>query len=447
MARMSLRLPCAALVILASCGGGAETPDAGPPRPVLEGGTIALPAPCGYAVTTRVGAEAPTLAAADAPLGTDGTPRQLHLGLGSADAAHGMVVSWRTTDETTLATTVQYGKAAVTENSAQGLTFAYMTGFGADGPLVRLHETHLCGLEPDTQYVYRVGGEGADGPGGDDAWSPTYSFRTAPDPVTQPDAEVVVLVLGDTRDGYALWGGLLQTALAAASPDLILFTGDAVTLGPVQDEWDQWFDMAEPVIRQVPLVSAHGNHDVNAINFYGMLALPGDEVFFGLDYGPLHLTVMNDSPPEIGDLEGRGRDFLDADLTAHAAAPWKMVMHHRAMWSACTNHGSDVTLRGIWGPVIDAHHVDMVLAGHDHNYERTLPMKGDLVAASPAEGTVFLVAGGGGAALYTNGTDFWTAYSEKTQNFTVLRLRAGTLQLDAYRDDGTMIDTFAISKP
>lgn len=430
-------------MILVGCSGGGDTAPDATVYPTIEGGAIALPAPCGYTVTTPTNVEAPAFAPVSAPFGSGPTPRQIHLGLGGSDAAHGMVINWRTVDDETIATTVQYGKLSTAENTMQGLTFRYMPGFANNGPLLRMHEAHLCGLEADTAYVYRVGGVATDGT---EAWSPEYTFRTAPDRATQPDAEVVVVVLGDTRDGYALWGDLLAQARTTASPDVLLFTGDAVTLGPIQEEWDQWFDEAEEVIREVPIVVAHGNHDVNAVNFYAMNAMPGDEMFFGLDYGPLHLVVMNDSPPDIGDLDGRGRDFLESDLLANAAAPWKMVMHHRSLWSACTNHGSDVTLRGMWGPVIDAQGVDMVLAGHDHNYERTLPMLGEAVAAVPGEGTVYLVAGGGGADLYTNASDFWTAYSESAQHFVSLRLRASLLELTAYRLDGTMMDSLTIDK-
>jgi hypothetical protein len=47
------------------------------------------------------------------------------------------------------------------------------------------------------------------------------------------------------------------------------------------------------------------------------------------------------------------------------------------------------------------------------------------------------VAGSAGAELYDAGMKPWTAYSEKTQNFAVLQIRAGQLDMQAYRADGT----------
>src|SRR5205823_5265636 len=110
-----------------------------------------------------------------------------------------------------------------------------------------------------------------------------------------------------------------------------------------------------------------------------------------IDYGAAHITVLNDTPIDVAALTGSAKDFLDSDLTAAAAAPWKIVMHHQPQWSASTRHGSDTTLRDTWGPVIDAHTVDLVLSGHDHDYERTKPMRAGAPQATAAQGTVFLI--------------------------------------------------------
>jgi hypothetical protein len=121
-------------------------------------------------------------------------------------------------------------------------------------------------------------------------------------------------------------------------------------------------------------------------------------------------------------------------------------MHHKPLWSSAANHGSDPVLQAQWGPIYDQYHVDLVINGHDHNYERSFPMFGNQVKPTPAEGTVYLVAGSAGAELYDNGTGFWTAYSEKTHNMALLKVRQKSLTLDAYRDDGSRMETFSIDK-
>jgi hypothetical protein len=408
--------------------------DAGAPT---EGGSIHVES-CGYDVTTRYSATAPVVGTP--VFGDDPTPRVVHLGL-QGDARDSVVIQWRTVDETTRASTVELGEGTALDQTIEGLTYMYISGFNGNDGTVRMHEAHLCGLSPDTTYSYRVGGVDGDV----EHWSPTYQFRTAPDPATQPDAEITLAFVGDSRDGYDIWAALVAE-MQARDPDLILFSGDAVTIGAVQLEWETFFTEAEPLFATVPVISAHGNHDVNSINYYSQFAMPGDEENFAIDYGPMHLTVLNDTPLDVGDLRGKIRDFLEADLEASQDAPWNILMHHRPIYSASTNHGSDTTLRDEWGPLIDQFAVDVVLSGHDHDYERTKPMRGGAPQPSAADGTIYVVSGGAGASLYGNGTDTWTEYSEKTHSAVILELRPGSLDVTAFREDGSMIETFSIVK-
>jgi hypothetical protein len=403
----------------------------------ISGGSMYL-SHCGHDLITRDGVTAPEMG--QPLLGDDPRPRHVHLGF-PGDPATTMGVLWRTHDETTLATTVQYGVGDALDQEQEGATYRYYTGIGGAGELIRIHEVHLCGLLSDTDYSYRVGGVGT---GGQQAWSPVYTFRTAPAP-SQRDAEIVVAVLGDTRDGFDVWGRLLDL-VADHGPDLILFSGDATTIGSIQLEWEPFFDVGERVLANVPIISAHGNHDLNAANYYQQFVMPGDEENFGFDYGPLHVTVLNDSPLVQADLFGRIPEFLAADLAAAADAPWKIVMHHRPMWSASTRHGGDESLQDSWGPIIDAHRVDLVIAGHDHNYERTRPLRNKVVQGSPAEGTVYVVAGGAGANLYPNGSEYWTEISESTYNMMIMRISAEMLEMRAYRDNGSLLDSMTITK-
>ena len=417
------------VLMLGGCVAGNPSSQQG--KPTLHGGSI-MPAGCNYTVTTRDGASAPKMGSALA--GSDPTPYEIHLGI-AGDPARSMVIQWRTKDETTEATQAKFGVGTATDQMAEGFTFVFASGLSNNSPLVQMHEVHLCGLMPDTQYSYQVGGASM--------FSPTFQFRTAP---ADSSAMVTVVVLGDSRGGYTTLSQLISQIQTTATPDLVLYSGDAVTLGSLQSDWNAFFDAIEPLARQVPFLSAHGNHETNSINYYSMFAMPGDEENYGITYGPFHLTVLNDSPIDTADLMGKVKDFLSSDLTANDTQPWKILMHHRPLWSAAVAHGSDMTLQTTWGPIIDAHHVDLVQNGHDHDYERTKPMLGQTPQTSPANGTIYVVSGGAGADLYESGMGFWTQLSEKTYSFVVLRIRVGNLDLHAYRQDGTTIDTLTITK-
>lgn len=427
------------IALAAGCVDGnvnADRPDAGSDVELTEGGSLMLEH-CGYEVVTRSGATAPVLA--ESVLGDNPTPRQIHLGI-AGDASTSAVILWRTDDEgsanPTLATTVEYGTGGNLDQSQTGVTYYYISGFNQNGETVRIHETHLCGLTPDTEYSYRVGGAA----GTSEAWSDTFTFRTAPAP-DATDAEVVFAVVGDSRDGYDIWGQMAGE-IASHSPDAILFSGDAVTIGQVQLEWESFFDAAKDLLASTPILSAHGNHDLNSINFYSLFAMPGDEENFGLRYGPAHLVFLNDSPVDEGDINGKSADLLDAEMGA-TDAPWKFLIHHRPLWSASTRHGSNMFLQQAWGPIIDEHRVDMVFAGHDHNYERSYPLDDGARVANddPALGTTYVISGGAGASLYENGSDFWTAVSHKEYGFVIIKLRPTMLEMTAYTEDGTVLDS------
>ena len=350
---------------------------------VDTGGTLEI-SRCDYSVTTRLGAEAPH--PSGSVFGTDPTPRVVHLGL-IGDPRTSIVAQWRTVDDTTTASEIRYGLAPdqLTQKLA-GIQFGYRP---IGTTIYRIHQAHLCGLQPGTTYSYKVGSVDK---AGVEHFSPVYSFHTAPDVVAHPDAEVVMGFVGDSRGGYDVWGQLVAQ-IQQRTPDLMLFSGDATTIGLTQPEWEDFLGEAEPLFATVPVVLTNGNHEANAINFYSQFAMPGDQENFSFDYGFAHIFVANDTPDDIGTLTGSTPAAIDADLTAHDAARWKLLMHHQPMWSSGTRHGSNLTLRAAWGPIVDAHQVDLVLNGHEHQYEVSQPLAGGNVQPTSATGTVYVVAG------------------------------------------------------
>lgn len=426
----------AILLALPACVSG--TPGGGGNDELIaDGGRFRVPG-CGEDVITVVGAEAP--AVGDDVLGDAPAPFQVHLGL-AEDPRTSIAIVWRT-DEATTSSQIRFGVGDALDQSAAAVTYRYVAGFGGVGDVVRIHEARLCGLEPGTTYRYQVGGVD----GATEAFSPVHTFRTAPDVTANPDAEVTIAMVGDSRGGPAIWHQL-AVDIATYSPDLVMYSGDAVTLGQIQPEWDEFFEAAEDLIAEVPIISAHGNHEINSVNYYAQFAMPGDESSYAFDYGHAHMTVLNDSPPQAGDLDGAIKTFLEADLDA-ASARWLILNHHRPIWSSGTSHGSDAGLRAAWGPAIDAHHVDLVVAGHEHIYERTHPMKGDQVQATPADGTVYVITGGAGANLYGVEPDFFTELSESRYSMVLVRVRADSLSMQAFDPGGTVpFDELTITKP
>ena len=425
-----------------ACGGG-DPGGLDAADTVLEGGTLAVPG-CTYSITSRLGAEAPQLSVDT--FGADATPKNIHLGI-VGDPQTSMVAQWRTTDDTTLAGTVHYAEgaglpAASLARSAVGIEYVYKS---TGDERVRVHQAHMCDLLPGTAYSYQVGAR--DPQTGTEHFSDVFTFRTAPDIVAHPDAEVVIASLGDCRNGYDTWEQL-TTLAKTHDPDLVLFSGDAVTVGITQFEWEPFFARAQPLLATTPMVFANGNHEANAVNYYAQIALPGDQEDYAIDWGYMHLTVLNDTPDDLAEITGKAHDFLAADLATHATARWKLSMHHQSVFSSATGHGSNVQLQQVWQPLYDQYGVDLVLNGHDHDFEMSKPMVAQVPQASVDTGTVYVVQGGAGAELYDNAPQFFSSYAEKTYSASILHVRKTQLTLDAFRPDGSAIPSaFTKTKP
>lgn len=414
-------------VVVAACGSDDE--DDAPFTD--QGGTLQVP-DCDYSVNTRFGADLPRLAGKK--VGPDPTPRLVHLGIVS-DPRTSMVAQWRTADEVTTAGSIRYAEGeGLLPGQLTKVVRGIQFGYNATGSeIYRVHQAHLCGLAPGTTYSYQVGT--------DKGYSPVYSFHTAPDIEATPDTETLVAFVGDSRGGYDVWAQIVAQ-LQSRLPDLIMFSGDAVTVGLTQYEWETFLETAEPLFATTPIVFTNGNHEANAINFYSQFAMPGDQENFGFTYGYTRFFVANDSPEDPSALTTTIPVAIDADFTDHADARWKILMHHRPMWSSGSRHGSNMILQDAWGPIVDEHKLDLVLNGHEHHYEITKPLFNKTVQATSATGTVYVVSGGAGAELYGYNTQgFWSEYIEEVHTAAMLRIRRDQLTLEPFRSDGTAIAT------
>jgi hypothetical protein len=101
---------------------------------------------------------------------------------------------------------------------------------------------------------------------------------------------------------------------------------------------------------------------------------------------------------------------------------------------------------------LERYHVDLVISGHEHNYERSLPLQGgkvvsrDLRKYVQGRGTIFVVTGGGGANIYS---DFgplapWDAVRAVRHEHVQMEVRGRTLSVVTISDFGKKIDAFTI---
>lgn len=423
---------------------------------------------------------------------TAATPniRRVRLGLGGnvalgaagrADPSTSFGTAWQT-DDGTSASDVMWGTTAdpstwPVENRRSGVTWLNPEGTLNPQGEDRMHEAYVCGLQPNTTYYYRVGG----GPAGSEVWSDVYTFTTTP---KDPAATVKIGVTGDSRGQENNAWQLLQKRMMQEGVALQLFSGDMINLAPDQGEWHQWLDSAWKdsdgsllALGQLLTLSAHGNHDNHTSLFFANLVLPQDqknyakygELFFSIDVGPTHILVIDDAwigfPNGDTDYKGIFQDWLEKDLTEanknRANVPWVIVDHHHPEFSS-SSHGKDadvLRVRSFLVPLWDKYHVDLVLTGHDHNYERSKPVTGPAdtpIVTTADKGTTYVVCAGAGADAYSAGTSTFTDVSRDYKSggaigfYTILTASKSALIIDSreLRADATdpTFDTITINK-
>lgn len=283
----------------------------------------------------------------------------------------------------------------------------------------------LEGLQPGAIHCYALHGEAG-------ALTDRIGFRTAP--AVDSAEPVRFLAFGDSGGG-----GSDQRALADRMTlfpyDLIVHTGDlAYDSGSIEDIEHTVFGFYAQLFRHIPFFPASGNHDYETMQgapFRGVFALPGDsgEKWYSYDWGRVHFVALDTEASYTTQAA-----WLDQDLAA-TALPWKVVYFHRPAYSS-GQHGSDSSLRRALEPVFEKHRVQLVLAGHDHNYERTVPQRGVL----------YVVTGGGGVGTRAVGSSSFTAFSEDVIHFVYVEAGVDEMVLHAIDATATEFDAVRIAR-
>lgn len=194
-----------------------------------------------------------------------------------------------------------------------------------------------------------------------------------------------------------------QTArLVESVPGIVFTAGDnaypvgsgaqfAKCYGP---SWGRFRDRTRP---------AAGNHDALTDDgnpyfaYFGTAAGPAQEGWYSYEAGTWHVIVLNSNCLNVGGCaEGSPQlDWLKADLTAHPAACTLAIWHHPRFTSGA--HGDDPRSAAFWRVLFDAG-ADLIVNGHDHDYERFAPQTPTGVA-DPGRGIREIVVGTGGESL------------------------------------------------
>ena len=245
----------------------------------------------------------------------------------------------------------------------------------------------------------------------------------------EPPPEVHLVAVGDIGDaGKRIDAtGLAAARIAEREPvDALLLLGDNVYPDgrPERLQGTVIEPFAAVLGRGTDLLAILGNHDVVAGHGDDqMTALGMEGRWWSRTYGEV-LVIGLDS----NDIDAPGQlEFLDETLAA-SDATWRIVAVHHPPYSA-GYQGSSLDIRDVLAPVLARHDVQLVLSGHDHDYQRSVPI----------DGTTYVVSGGGSGTRRT-GEDPFTAVSWSWHHLVDIAVTGDRLTLRAVGQDGTVFD-------
>ena len=176
-----------------------------------------------------------------------------------------------------------------------------------------------------------------------------------------------------------------------------------------------------------------GNHDYNtagAAGYYGYFgAAAGDpsKGYYAYDQGGWRVYVLNSNCSFVACGSGSAQEqWLRADLVANPHA-CVVAMWHHPRFSSGSTHGSSTATQALWQALYD-NNADLVLSGHEHNYERFQPMTAT-GALDNTRGLVEFVVGTGGRSHYGFGTILSNSVVRNSDAYGVLKL---TLSANAW---------------
>ena len=186
--------------------------------------------------------------------------------------------------------------------------------------------------------------------------------------------------------------------------------------------WGRWREQTLPT---------PGNHEYHQrgaapyFAYFGAVAGFPDVGFTSWDFGPWVILSLNSNCREVagGCGTAASQTILAAEATGSAAetTPPRCVlaMWHHPRWSSGGEHGSDNRTEVLWR-TLALGGADIVLSGHDHDYERFVPMDGEGEPVSG--GLVQFVVGTGGRSLYQFRDILATSAVHDDSTFGVLHL-------------------------
>lgn len=310
------------------------------------------------------------------------------------DAKTSMTVTWRTCVDVT------DGYALVREDGkTDTVRYDAVTDvFESDIDISNMFWADMVELKPGTKYYYTVGN--------DEYRSEEFYFTTE-----EENAESFKFIcVSDQQSGhpfelpdYSSFNAVL-TKVLEDNPDtkFILTAGDNTDCGQHEVQWNGAFSGLKGIVEHIPFMMTLGNHDnrgfqdyKNGIGRYysepaeffgkqfkGSYPFNGPKGWetenYSFNYGNAHFNIIGVNEPE------KVNEWLVRDIDATDRI-WKFGSYHFPMYYAgpelSNDDGFPMMREGI-------EKMDVIFAGHEHNFARTFPIRNEELFDRPSQGTI-----------------------------------------------------------
>lgn len=303
------------------------------------------------------------------------------------------------------------------------------------------HSVRFEQLQPDTQYVYRVG----DG----ENWSDWNQFKTA----AAGPAPLEFIYVGDAQnDIYSMWSRVIRSSFSDAPKSrFILHAGDLINNNDRDEQWGEWHQGAGWINRSVFSIPTPGNHEYKkqpdgrialTVNWRPQFTLPENgipslpETNYYLDIQDVRIVSLNSNVQQTEQAAWLER------LLANNPNRWTILTFHHPILSTAKGRDNP-QLRALWQPIIDKSKVDLVLTGHDHTYGRSNLQTG---LSTMKAGTVYVVSVSGPKMYQLEKSAWMERSAEDTQLYQIIRINGDKLAYEARTARGTLYDAFELQK-
>ncbi|WP_281613094.1 FN3 domain-containing metallophosphoesterase family protein [Flammeovirga sp. SubArs3] len=383
----------------------------------------------------------------------------------NGDPATSRAVTWRTDSTVTnayaqLAVATVNSKFTDKAKQLEAVTEPFNLGQykGNASLTVHYHSVVFTELNPDTQYVYRVGD-------GKAHWSEWIQFRTAK---TEYSATQFVYFGDAQNDVLEHWSRVIRKAYQTApNAAFVIHAGDLINQAHRDYEWAEWYKAGGFIHRQWTAIPVVGNHEFRgmtkgapkrlSIQWRPQFTLPVEkelskelhETVYTVDYQDIRIIVLNSTDKLEEQVEYVENQLKDC------TAKWKIITCHHSIFAPAKGRNFQFG-RDKWKPILDKYNVDLVLNGHDHTYARGhVPIRTTKNKKNEDLQTVY-VTSVSGPKQYKLDTEQMKNYKvdgyeldasgEQTQFYQVITIEDNTLKYVAYTVLGEKYDEMEISK-